>query len=170
VAHCACVWLVQDMEDSGDVPGARDVLEQSDPIDPCRPVMDVSNTQDESYVGSWVSEVSVVHKGRLLCWPSVLLSCFPLLLHPVLSSHPPNCHRPVPPCAFDVRPLNRVDLSCFRRCCHPSVPVQPMGTSASRPYRCLMRGALSACSVACSCIKSFVAREPSRRSTPLILR
>jgi hypothetical protein len=54
--------LPQDMEDSGDVMNKGSVLEQFDAVDPCRPVSDVSNTQDDGYIGSWVAEVSVVHR------------------------------------------------------------------------------------------------------------
>lgn len=54
--------LPQDMEDSGELPNSGDVISQSDPVDPCMPVADVSNTQDDSYLGSWACEVSVIHQ------------------------------------------------------------------------------------------------------------
>ncbi len=55
--------LPQDMEDSGELPNSGDIIAQADPVDPCLPVADVSNTQDDLYLGSWVCEVSVIHQG-----------------------------------------------------------------------------------------------------------
>ncbi len=90
-AACFCLkyhafhLLLQDIEDSGDIIAKGAVVEQTDPIDPCLPVSDVSNTQasctrpvlcdarlsqfvsvtvlqNDGYLGSWVAEVSVVHR------------------------------------------------------------------------------------------------------------
>ncbi len=40
-----CCVIEQDIEDSGDIIAKGAVVEQSDPIDPCLPISDVSNTQ-----------------------------------------------------------------------------------------------------------------------------
>ena len=34
-----------------------------DPVDPCRPVADVSNSQDAQYLGSWVAEVALAYEN-----------------------------------------------------------------------------------------------------------
>jgi hypothetical protein len=75
------VGPAQDMEDSGEVPGTGDLLTQDDPVDPCLPVADVANTQDDSYLGSWVAEVSIVHKGECvgLGWEWVVVGVLAML-------------------------------------------------------------------------------------------
>lgn len=52
----------QDLEDSGDIQGGEFIMPE-DPVDPCRPVADVSNSQDAQYLGSWVAEVALAYEN-----------------------------------------------------------------------------------------------------------
>jgi len=52
----------QDLEDSGDVQGGEFIMPE-DPVDPCRPIADVSNSQDAQYLGSWVAEVAMAYEN-----------------------------------------------------------------------------------------------------------